>query len=77
MSDTAASGSGRLRRAGFRHEATVYSNDQEFLDVVVPFLRDGVTAGEPALIAVNPRLAQLVDAALGDPAGVSFLHDGQ
>jgi anti-sigma regulatory factor (Ser/Thr protein kinase) len=77
VSDTAASGSGRLRRAGFRHEATVYSNDQEFLDVVVPFLRDGVAAGEPALIAVNPRIAQLVNAALGDFAGVSFLPDGQ
>jgi len=74
VSDTAASGSGRLRRAGFRHEATVYSNDQEFLDVVVPFLREGVAAGEPALIAVNPRLARLTDTQLGDLAGVSFLQ---
>jgi hypothetical protein len=36
----------------------------------LPFLRDGVAAGEPVVVAVGDRSAALVQAALGDTAGV-------
>jgi anti-sigma regulatory factor (Ser/Thr protein kinase) len=60
--------------AGFRHEALLYRSDQQLLDVVVPFLRDGAAAGEPTLVSAHPRLARLLAAALGDLHGVSFVH---
>lgn len=36
----------------FRHEALLYHDRQEYLDTVVPFLRDGVERGEHVLVAV-------------------------
>jgi anti-sigma regulatory factor (Ser/Thr protein kinase) len=68
---------GGSRGTGFRHEALVYRSDQEFLEVVVPFLGEGVAAGEPTLLAVHPRLAQQVAAALDDSEAVSFLPGEQ
>ncbi len=62
---------------GFRHEAAIYSSDAEFLDVVVPFLRGGVAAGEPTLLAVNARQQDLVCGALGDSSGVTVLAGGE
>jgi anti-sigma regulatory factor (Ser/Thr protein kinase) len=46
--------------AGFEHRACVYTDDQEFVDRAVPFVRAGVTAGEVVLVAVpQPRIALL------------------
>lgn len=58
----------------FFHEAAVYDTDEEFLGVVVPFLRAGVAAGEPTLLGVNRRQEGLVrDALEGDAEGVTLL----
>ena len=62
---------------GFVHEAAIYGTDEELLGTVVPFLRDGSAAGEPALLATDPRREQLVRGALGDGAGVTFLDSGE
>ena len=35
---------------GYFHEAAFYSSTEEFLAVVVPFLREGVAAGEPIVV---------------------------
>jgi anti-sigma regulatory factor (Ser/Thr protein kinase) len=46
--------------SGFRHEAFFYATDDEFLAGTVPFILDGVEAGEPVLALLpEPRLAAL------------------
>src|SRR6476620_6809008 len=62
-------------RHGYRHEAVLYDSDEEFLGVVVPFLQEGVAAGEPCLVALGPSTAGLVRAAVGDTPGLTFLDD--
>jgi anti-sigma regulatory factor (Ser/Thr protein kinase) len=39
----------------FRHEAVLYSGDDGFLERIVPFVRDGINAGEPTLVMTNVR----------------------
>jgi len=56
---------GRSAHRGYRHEAVYYRGEGEFLDLVAPFVRDGVQAGQPVMVAViGPRLTVL-RAALG------------
>lgn len=53
---------------GFRHEAFFYAGDEEFLAGTVPYLEDGVSAGETVLVVLpEPRLG-LVRKALGSAA---------
>lgn len=59
---------------GFVHEAFLYGADEEFLARVVPFLRDGVAAGQPAIAPVAPKKIALLRDALGGAAErVSFI----
>lgn len=41
--------------APFRHEAVLYAGDDGFLERIVPFVRDGIAAGEPTLVMTNAR----------------------
>ncbi|MFC0032166.1 anti-sigma factor RsbA family regulatory protein [Micromonospora chaiyaphumensis] len=51
--------------AGFRHELAFYTDAASLLAVTVPFVREGLAAGDPVLVAApGPRLA-LIRAALG------------
>lgn len=52
-----------------RHEAFVYDTDPAMLAVAVPFMREGIDAGEATILAVNPREEQLIVEALGERAG--------
>lgn len=61
---------------GYYHEAICYDSDEHLLAVVVPFLLDGVAAGEPTVVSLGPRNAALVRAALPAASGVSFLTGG-
>ncbi|WP_206336235.1 sensor histidine kinase [Streptomyces torulosus] len=58
----------------FVHPALFYRGEEQYLAGTVPFLRDGLAAGEAVAVAVpGPRLA-LIEAGLGaDAAGVEFL----
>jgi anti-sigma regulatory factor (Ser/Thr protein kinase) len=59
---------------GYFHEAAVYSSDEELLAIVVPFLREGVAAGEPTLVTFAERTTALIRAAIGrDAHHVRFL----
>ncbi len=49
---------------GYFHEALYYASDEDLLAVVVPFLRGGVAAGEPTVVALGAEHAELVRAAL-------------
>ncbi|MDX6478076.1 MAG: hypothetical protein QOG29_663 [Gaiellaceae bacterium] len=53
----------------FVHEALVYTSDEEFLDRVVPFLRVGIAAGQPAIAVLTPEKFRLLCDALGDDSG--------
>ncbi|MDQ6719952.1 MAG: sensor histidine kinase [Candidatus Dormibacteraeota bacterium] len=57
----------------FRHEALMYAGDAEFLAGTVPFILDGLTAGEPILVVERPEKADLLRAELGvDADAVQF-----
>lgn len=58
---------------GFVHEAAIYGSDEEFLGIVVPFLRDGDAAGEAVLVAVGPREERLIRDALRGSPDVTYL----
>lgn len=60
-------------RAAFVHEALVYDSDEAFLGIAVPFLREGVAAGQPTLVGGDEKQQQLVSAALGDLPGLTLL----
>ncbi len=58
---------------GIYHETAFFGSDEEFLAVVVPFLRDGVAAGEPTVSLFGERHQGLVRSALGTGSGVVFI----
>jgi anti-sigma regulatory factor (Ser/Thr protein kinase) len=68
-----ATDTGRAHGSGYVHELALYGSDRELLDTVVPFLLDGVEAGEPTLAALTPRNEELVRQAVGPTSGVSFV----
>jgi anti-sigma regulatory factor (Ser/Thr protein kinase) len=54
--------------SGFRHEAFLYSGWAEFVAGTVPFIKDGIEAGEPVLVVESPEKIDLLRAALGGDA---------
>lgn len=62
---------------GLLHETAFYGSDEEFLAVVLPFLREGVAAGEPTVSLFGERNQQLVRAALGPVSGVILIDGGR
>jgi anti-sigma regulatory factor (Ser/Thr protein kinase) len=59
----------------FRHEALLYSGWAEFVAGTVPFIRDGVRAGEPVLVVESLEKIQMLQVALGKEAGAVFFAD--
>jgi anti-sigma regulatory factor (Ser/Thr protein kinase) len=60
--------------AQFDHEALLYEGLDGFLDAAVPFLREGLEAGEPAMVAVGAaKISLLEDALGGDAEDVRFV----
>jgi AcrR family transcriptional regulator len=56
------------------HEALVYSSGEEFLARVLPFLQEGLAAGQPAIAALSPEKFAPVREALGhEGKRVSFV----
>jgi anti-sigma regulatory factor (Ser/Thr protein kinase) len=53
---------------GFCHEAFFYSGDDEFLRGTVPYLEEGICAGETVLVVLPERRMQLIREALGAAA---------
>lgn len=51
---------------GYFHEAALYGSDTELAAIAVPFLRDGLDAGEPGVVALTPANTALVRAAMPD-----------
>lgn len=59
-------------QADFRHDALIYSGEEDFLAGVVPYLQAGLEAGEVALVAVELARMELLQAELGDQAPAVF-----
>jgi anti-sigma regulatory factor (Ser/Thr protein kinase) len=53
----------------FRHEALFYEGEDGFLQGALPFVTEGLDAGEPVLVAVGPQRAEALVRALGERAG--------
>jgi transcriptional regulator with XRE-family HTH domain len=51
-----------------RHRVLVYGSDEEYVAIIVPFLRDGLARSEPVLVVTAPRQTRLLHDALGDDA---------
>lgn len=57
---------------GFVHQALIYGSDQEFMEVVLPFVGEGLSSDEPILVAVQRRHVENLRAALGGtPEGLT------
>ena len=54
--------------ATFRHEALLYAGEVDFLTGTLPFIREGVAAGEPVLVVVSAARIGLLRSALGGDA---------
>ncbi|MFF8871065.1 anti-sigma factor RsbA family regulatory protein [Streptomyces massasporeus] len=59
----------------FAHPALFYRDEQEYLDGTLPFVRDGLDAGEPVAVAVPGKNLDLIRDALGDAAEAVRLLD--
>jgi CheY-like chemotaxis protein len=58
----------RRHGCGCRHEALVYSSSDELVAASVPFLRQGLAAGEELLVVLREHSVTALRAALGDDA---------
>ena len=58
---------------GHFHEAGFYGSDDEFQSLIVPFVEEGVGAGEPVILSYDERKSDLLRSWLKDPAAVTFL----
>lgn len=59
---------------GYRHEALLWRTDEDFLAVTVPFVADGVRAGQPVMVAMTPERLRLLSDALGSAGdGVTYV----
>lgn len=59
----------------FVHPALFYSGEEEYLHGTVPFIRDGLKAGEPVAVAVPGPNLDILKAALGEDATHVTFHD--
>ncbi|WNV76844.1 MEDS domain-containing protein [Geodermatophilus sp. DSM 44513] len=54
---------------GFRHDALIYDSLEELTGVAVPFLLEGLAAGDGAVIAVGPEATDALRTAVGPARG--------
>jgi hypothetical protein len=59
--------------AGQFHEVGFYRSDAEFRALIVPFVAEGVAAGQPVIIGYDDRKTSLLRSWLPDPAAVTFI----
>src|SRR5215469_8948989 len=57
------------------HEAGFYGSDAEFRALIVPFVEEGIAAGEPVIIGYDDRKSGLLRSWLSDPSAIEFPGD--
>lgn len=70
--DTTISATGNRR---YVHEAVPYNSDEQLLNTVVPFLRGGLAAGEPTVVAWTGGYAALLRSAMPEADRLVFLDE--
>jgi hypothetical protein len=60
---------------GHIHEAAFYASDDEFRALIVPFVEEGIEAGEPVIIGYDERKSALLRGWLQSAPGVTFITD--
>ena len=55
-------------RQSFRHEAFLWNGQADFVDGLLPFIADGVDAGEAVLVATTPEHGEWLSDGLGSKA---------
>jgi anti-sigma regulatory factor (Ser/Thr protein kinase) len=61
------------RFEGFAHPVLIYGSDDEFMEVALPFVEEGISRSEPTLVAVQEHNLENLRRALGgEPEGVSL-----
>jgi anti-sigma regulatory factor (Ser/Thr protein kinase) len=61
-----------MQHVGFQHEALIYEGPDEYLEGTVPFLRAGLEAGEPLMVAVGRAQREMLEGELGEADDVRF-----
>jgi anti-sigma regulatory factor (Ser/Thr protein kinase) len=61
--------------AGHFHEAGFYRSDAEFRALIVPFVEEGIAAGEPVILGYDDRKNALLRSWLSDPSAADFAGD--
>ena len=65
-------------RQSYRHEAYLWHDETDFASGLVPFINEGLDAGEPVMVAVIPEHTAWLRKALGGRADeVTFVDMGQ
>jgi anti-sigma regulatory factor (Ser/Thr protein kinase) len=62
-------------QVGHFHEVGFYGSDAEFRALIVPFVEEGIAAGEPVIIGYDDRKSGLLRSWLTDPSAVEFTGD--
>ncbi|HET7418009.1 MAG TPA: sensor histidine kinase [Solirubrobacterales bacterium] len=63
-----------MKHAGFQHKALIYEGADDYLAGTIPFLREGLEAEEPTLVAVGPAQTEQLEGELGgDSELIRFL----
>lgn len=60
---------------GFRHEALIYGDEDEFLAAAHLFIADALAAAEPVLVALGAGRARSLKGSLGGDAGAAHFAD--
>ena len=53
--------------AGYPHDALLFDSTAQLVDLAVPFVREGLAAGEAAVVATSPDTASALRDAVDDP----------
>jgi anti-sigma regulatory factor (Ser/Thr protein kinase) len=63
------------RPEGFRHEALLHAGGEEFLEAAVPFVQEGLEAGERIMLALTPPKLELLrrELSAAEAARVAFV----
>ncbi|MFD2077498.1 Histidine kinase-like ATPase domain-containing protein [Actinopolymorpha cephalotaxi] len=60
---------------GHFHEAGFYASDTEFRALILPFVKEGITASEPVVIGYDERKSDLLRSWVDEPSAVTFVAD--
>jgi anti-sigma regulatory factor (Ser/Thr protein kinase) len=58
------------RHVGSDHEAGFYGSDEEFRSMILPFVEEGVAAGQPVILSYDRRKSDLLREWLENPSAV-------